>query len=343
MTLTSTMNTTAWQVFTTCPRQAEVATYLERMRRTLSLTQSAGFAGMLIYTGNDVAVEPLLVAAEMARDYPGLSPFIAVNPIYMHPFTLARCVATLANVYGARCHLNFVAGTSLTDLAALDEVSGHDDRYARLREFALIVRDLCLGHAAVSLDGQYFGARGLRLPAPIAEALQPVAFVAGQSNAAWTTAQAIGAHSLGMLQPNLEVSPASATSVHMAIVCRETDDKALAVARRLFPALDILTPACDLTRSTDSTWRAVLMSEALEQSEDEGVYWLGPFRRRQLDCPLLVGSIRTISACLTRLAAKGVTHLVLELPDSPQDFEATAEALSVVSSGALLVDGAIRR
>ena len=43
-----------------------------------------------------------------------LSPLIAVNPISMHPFTAAKCISSLANLYSRKVFLNMVAGTALS-------------------------------------------------------------------------------------------------------------------------------------------------------------------------------------------------------------------------------------
>src|SRR4051812_39565964 len=113
-------NVAHWSVFTTCPRSRDFHAFCERARQTFALTQQAAFTGTLIYTGNDIPIEPWFLAHEMIRDHPRLSPLVAVNPVYMHPFTVARHISAMAWMYARRCHLNLVAGTSLHDLNALD-------------------------------------------------------------------------------------------------------------------------------------------------------------------------------------------------------------------------------
>ncbi|WP_338475758.1 LLM class flavin-dependent oxidoreductase [Pseudomonas khavaziana] len=317
----------ALEIFTTCPRESEVGQYSDRMRRTASLTQAAGFKGILIYTGNEVPVEPWLVAGELAQSHPTLSPFIAVNPVYMHPFTVARCIAMLAQRYGTRCHLNLIAGTSLADMSALDEADGHDQRYDRLREFALIVRELCRGDKAVSFEGKFFGAKHLRLPHRVPSDLQPVFFVAGQSPAAQQTAQTLSARSLGMLQGSMAVSPPSASGVHMGIIARDSDDEAWAEAYSRFPEKTSAIPQHMLIHNTDASWKKALLKEAEVISTPNDAYWLGPFLRGQLDCPLLIGSVETVARCLDQLIAHNVRQLVLELHDSEKDYMFAAAAI----------------
>jgi alkanesulfonate monooxygenase len=302
--------------------------YLLRFRRTLALTRAAGFAGTLIYTGNEVPMEPWIAAAEMARDYPGLSPFVAVNPVYMHPFTVARCIASLANGYGVRCDLNLVAGTSLSDLAALDEFDAHDDRYARLREFALVVRDLCGGRGPVSFDGRYFGARGLVLPSRIPDALQPGLVVAGQSAAADETARALGAESLGGLQPDLRPHAPRTRGVYMSVLCRATEGQAQAALAARYPDDQGRASPSRHGRNTDAVWKSAFAGMDNPAAQEVGPYRLGPFRRGQLDCALLVGSTPMVQDAIVRLAESGIERFVLDLPDAEADYAAVADAFA---------------
>lgn len=317
----------ALEIFTTCPRESQVERYFDRMQRTASLTEAAGFKGILIYTGNEVPVEPWLVAGELAQSHPTLSPFIAINPVYMHPFTVARCIAMLAQRYGTLCHLNLIAGTSLADMTALDEADGHDQRYDRLREFALIVRELCRGDQAVSFEGRFFGTKHLRLPHRVAPDLQPVFFIAGQSPAAQYTAQTLNARSLGMLLGSMTVSSPSASGVHMGIIARESDEEAWADAHSRFPEKTSAIPQHMLMRNTDASWKKALMKEAEGISTPDNAYWLAPFLRGQLDCPLLIGSVETVTRCLDQLIARNVRQLVLELCDSEKDYMFAAAAI----------------
>lgn len=317
-----------WRVFTTCPRQADAAACLFRFRRTLALTHAAGFSGTLIYTGNEVPMEPWLAAAEMARDHPSLSPFVAVNPIYMHPFTVARCISSLASAYGVRCDLNLIAGTSLSDLAALDEFDAHDDRYMRLREFAVIVRDLCAGRGSVSFDGRYFGVRGLVLPSRIPDALQPGFVVAGQSAAADETAKAVGAESLGGLQPDFRPHTPRARGVYMSVLCRATEDQAQAALAARYPDDLVLPSPARHGRNTDAVWKSAFAGMGNAAAQEVGPYRLGPFRRGQLDCPLLVGSTLMVRDAIVWLAEGGIERFVLDLPDAEVDYMAVADAFA---------------
>jgi alkanesulfonate monooxygenase len=315
-------------VFTTCPRSADVDVFRSGAKRTFALTESAGFTGVLIYTGNDVVVEPWFLAHELVREHPRLIPLIAVNPIYMHPFTVARYVSAIATVYARRCYLNLVAGTALSDLDALDEAMNHDERYMRLREFAEIIVRLCANAVPLTYEGEHYAVVNLQLRPPVPRPLRPGLFVAGQSPAAVDTAARLGACNLGMLQPNLAVHPATARAVHFGLVCRSTDDEAWRAARELFPP-DARGERMQRfsTQNTDAAWKSRMLHVANQTVESSEGYWLDPFRRFQADCPVLVGSVERVARMLRGIAEQGVDHLVLELPPSGEDYQHAAQAI----------------
>jgi alkanesulfonate monooxygenase len=320
----------AVRIFTTCPRSVRFDEYRATARLTFALSERIGLTGTLIYTGNDVPVEPWLLAMELVQRHSRLAPLVAVNPIYMHPFTVARCVDSIASLHRRRVYLNLVAGTSLSDLEALDEPVGHDERYTRLREMAEIVVALCTQAAPLSYEGEFYSVRDLQLRAPLMK-VPPGLLVAGQSAAAHATATRIGAAALGMLQPDLALTPSGARAVHFAVICRDSDEAAWRAAHAFYPEDDRGERAQRFAaRNTDAVWKRRLLETVPSAGAVAEGYWLEPFRRFQLDCPLLVGGRERITRALAALIERGVDHLVLELPPTSEDYE---------SVGALFANG----
>ena len=83
--------------------------------------------GILIYTDNSL-VDPWLVAQLIIESSEELCPLVAVQPLYMHPYTAARMVASFAHIYGRRIYLNMVAGASRHELSALGDHQEHAKR-----------------------------------------------------------------------------------------------------------------------------------------------------------------------------------------------------------------------
>ena len=79
--------------------------------------------GMLIFQGNDVFIEPLITAQFLLAETKRLSPFIALNPIYMHPFTAAKMIASLTLLYGRKIYLNLITGTATSYLESMEIAS----------------------------------------------------------------------------------------------------------------------------------------------------------------------------------------------------------------------------
>ena len=58
----------------------------------------------------------------------------------MHPFTVAKTIASIGCLYGRQMYLNMVAGGFKNDLNALNDTTPHDKRYERLAEYTTIIK-----------------------------------------------------------------------------------------------------------------------------------------------------------------------------------------------------------
>src|SRR6266496_6617877 len=109
--MTGRLRDTGLKVFATCPPSyaASPQTYLREVLEVARWSEAAGCEGILIYTDNGL-VDPWLIAQEMITHTERLSPLVAVQPVYMHPYTVAKMVASLGFLHGRRVYLNMVAG-----------------------------------------------------------------------------------------------------------------------------------------------------------------------------------------------------------------------------------------
>ena len=84
------------RVFSTCPAtySAEQHSYLQHVGDVARWSESAGLEGILVYTDNGT-VDPWLVAQVIVENTRRLCPLVAVQPVYMHPYSVANMVATL--------------------------------------------------------------------------------------------------------------------------------------------------------------------------------------------------------------------------------------------------------
>ena len=165
------------------PRASNGEAFWQNALETIRSSDRHGCSGILILTGNEIAVEPWLIAQAVAAGSAHLQPLVAVNPVYMHPFTVARMIASFALAFRRRVRLNLVTGTSLSHLAALGDGVSHDERYDRPFEYASIVDGLLQG-VPLTVQGRYYAVDGLQLRPALDPALRPHYYVAGQSDAA---------------------------------------------------------------------------------------------------------------------------------------------------------------
>jgi alkanesulfonate monooxygenase len=146
----------AVEVFATSPQSAESTTeaYLKEVIEIAQWSEQEGCTGTLVYTDNRLA-DPWLVAQIILQNTKTLCPLVAVQPLYMHPYAVAKMVSTLAFLHGRRVYLNMVAGGFAYDLKALKDTTPHDKRYDRLREYTHIIQALLTG-APVTYQGEYY-------------------------------------------------------------------------------------------------------------------------------------------------------------------------------------------
>src|SRR5262249_37521630 len=130
-------------------------------------SEKAGCTGILIYSDNSL-VDPWLVAQAIIEQTSQLSPLVALQPAYMHPYSAAKMVASLSYLYGRRMSLNMIAGGFRNDLLALGDETPHDQRYARLTEYTLILKALLHEQQPVCFSGKYYKVNNLVLKPPLA-------------------------------------------------------------------------------------------------------------------------------------------------------------------------------
>ena len=155
------------QLFSTSPQSlgADCASYVHNVIEVARWSERAGCAGILVYTDNSI-VDPWLVSQIIVENTASLSPLVAVQPVYMHPYTVAKMVTSIAFLHNRRLHLNMVAGGFKNDLVALDDRTPHDRRYERLVEYVRIISSLLKG-GAVSFEGEFYKVDKLILKPPL--------------------------------------------------------------------------------------------------------------------------------------------------------------------------------
>jgi alkanesulfonate monooxygenase len=321
------------RVFPTIPRNLHSADHIDQLMRVARFSDRNGFAGILLFTGNDTLVEPWSMAQHILAHTKRSSPLVAVNPVYMHPFTVAKFVSSFAQLYQRKLFLNMVTGTAASDLHGLGEQLSHHDRYARLAEFIDILRQLLASTRPINLKGKFYTINNLQLRPPLPPSLMPEFLIAGQSDDAHRVARQTGCLMMQMLPPDLEEGIRS-PGINLGIFARETRDQARREATLLFR--DNAEKRALLQYSlenTDSVWKRRLNDAGQTDEIHENGYWLLPFLTFEADCPYLVGSYAEIGARLRRFADLNVSTIILDVLANEQELEHARKALA---SGGLI-------
>jgi alkanesulfonate monooxygenase len=313
-------------VFSTCPQSADTPpdVYLQRVKDVARWSEDAGCRGILVYSDNRL-VDPWLVSHVVLEATQALSPLVAVQPIYMHPYTAAKMVASLGYLHGRRIFLNMVAGGFRNDLLALGDTTPHDERYQRVTEYTLIMKRLLAG-GPVTFTGRYHHVENLRLSPSLPAELYPGILISGSSPAGLAAAQAIEAIPVKYPEP-LEQVGANAdaggvdSGIRVGIIARETSEQAWSVAHERFPEdrKGQMTHALAM-KVSDSQWHRQLSALADQPLSDANPYWLGPFQNYKTFCPYLVGSYARVARELAGYIDLGFKTFILDIPPNREEL-----------------------
>ncbi len=322
-------------MYATCPQSKELAPadYDRAVADVARWSEQAGAHGILIYTDNGI-VDPWLVAQRVIESTERLRPLVAVQPVYMHPYAVAKMITSLAFIYGRAIDLNMLAGGFRNDLLALGDETEHDLRYERTVEYTKIVTGLLAGDN-VTLNGRWHRVKGLRLSPPLPDELTPGLLISGSSPAAVAAAQAIGALAVRYPKPvDEEVAerseqPGGGVGVRVGVIARDSGEEAWRVARERFPADRRGELRHQLAmKVSDSLWHRQLSELEHGGQETENPYWVEPFNQGQTFCPYLVGSHQVVGAELAHYVAAGFETFILDVPPDEAELHHTGMAFA---------------
>jgi alkanesulfonate monooxygenase len=324
------------RIFSTCPQSKDVSSsaYREHVIEVARWSEEFGCDGILVYTDNGI-VDPWEVAQVIVENTERISPLVAVQPAYMHPYTVAKKLSTFAYLYGRKLWINMVAGGFLNDLLALGDETPHDDRYLRLVEYTLIIRKLLESEAPVTFDGKYYNVKNLKMSPPIEPGLVPGITISGSSQTGMDAAAEIGAIAIRYPQtPDEEAGvpkgAAVPVGVRVGIIARDSAEDAWKVALERFPEdrKGKLTHQLAM-KSSDSLWHKQLSERPEGGPETASPYWLGPFHNYKTFCPYLVGSYADVSALIASYIKFGFTTFILDIPQSNEELQHIAKVFDM--------------
>lgn len=328
------------RIFATCPASAlgKPDSYRRQVEDIARWSEEAGCEGILVYTDNG-QVDAWLAAQVIVSATRRLSPLVAVQPAYMHPYSVAKMIASLAFLHGRRVYLNMVAGGFKNDLEALDDRTPHDERYERLAEYTTIIRELLQSANPVSFAGRYYRVHNLRMTPPLPKELLPEIMISGSSDAGMAAARRLGAIPVEYPKPPAEYAAAApmngaAHGIRIGIIARPDTREAWSVAHTRFPEdrKGQLTHQLAM-KVSDSAWHKQLSGLGESGAEARNPYWLVPFQNYKTFCPYLVGSHGEVADLIARYVGAGYRNFILDVPASPEEMRHIGAVFDLVTQG----------
>jgi alkanesulfonate monooxygenase len=315
------------KIFSTCPPSAlaQPGKYLHQVQEIARWSEDAGCEGILVYTDNGL-LDPWLVSQVIIEATERLCPLVALQPVYMHPYSVAKMVSSFGFLHRRRVYLNMVAGGFKNDLEALNDLTPHDERYTRLVEYTTIIQSLLRTAQPVSFAGRYYRVTNLKLTPPLPPEMAPGVLVSGSSQAGMDAARQLGATAVEYPKPLAEYTAPLATNVassgiRIGIIAREESEEAWSVARARFPEdrKGQLTHQLAM-KVSDSAWHRQLSEFGETGLAAESPYWLVPFQNYKTFCPYLVGSYDRVADEVARYIEVGYRTFILDVPASPEEM-----------------------
>jgi alkanesulfonate monooxygenase len=313
------------EIFATCPQSSQVSKedYLKNVADVARWSEQYGCKGILVYTDNSL-VDAWLVSQLVIQNTTSLCPLVAVQPVYMHPYTVAKMVASYGYLFNRRIYLNMVAGGFKNDLTALNDTTPHDRRYDRMIEYVHIIKELLANPNGISFEGEFYKVDKLKMTPPLPPELIPGIFVSGSSEAGLVAAKAMGATAVKYPKPpgEYENEPPDEmmdSGVRVGIITREDEDEAWRIAHERFPQdrKGELTHQLAM-KVSDSVWHKQLSD--LGKTVENNPYWLVPFQHYKTFCPYLVGNYSKVALELARYINLGFHTFILDIPPNEEEL-----------------------
>ena len=317
-----------------CESVDELISYHDRLKELVRQIEGLSWDGLLV-PHNFHEIDPWAVASAVGHAGTTAVPLIAVQPMATPPHSAAMFAAAFVALYRRPLYFNLVSGAREDEMRRLGETLVHDERYQRLREYAMALRTLISGEA-LDVSGRFYEYRGYSL-SPWLPALQDCRiFIAGSSESSLAIAveQADvvvthpGPHGEWVVSHVAKVrqgSFAGELGIRIGILARGSSSEAWEIARDRFPGSWKGRQETLLKTRSQSHWSRRLAELSVEQgvheidrvAESHTTYWLGAFASGLASAPFLVGSYDDVSSALSEYLQSGVRHLLLNGCETP--------------------------
>lgn len=312
--------------------------YLKEVRQHARWADEHGFRGIVIYNFH-TSLDPLLTAQYVLSTTRQLRPMVAIQPAYMHPYSLARSIVTLTYLYQRALDLNMVAGASPADRHKIGDEVNEQEKHNRLREYIQVLQLMQAG--STTFHGDYFHFNNVNLQPPLAEEVKPEIYIPGSSPASCQTVQKFAHSSLLMAKP-IEIMQEEILRLQgnrtnlrhgmiVGIIARPTDDEAWDVVQSFSKQQDRRTRLTNrlFISQASSQQHRLNLELADQQTLFDDVLWYGS-AKLGIDAPKLVGSYPKVQAALQRYIKLGITNILIDLPHEIAEYDHLSRVIELL-------------
>jgi len=325
-------------LFTTLPEslKSDRVQFIRELKRIAVQSEKYGYMGTLINSDNRLA-DPWVVTSLILDETTHLLPMVALQPVYMHPYSVAKKVSSIAFIHNRKIALNLVAGGYLNDLKALGGSVDHHRRYDRLVEYTEIIQKLLTSSEVVTYEGEFYQIKNLKLNPEIPADLLPDYYLSGSCDAAKEASACLGVQLIQYPEPVEELTKSSANGnvlvegIRIGVLARHNHDKAWKEAHERFPATRKGETSQQVAQKTsDAEWYKKLSSQNGngKPHETEPVYWLAPFEHYLTICPYLVGSYDEVAKAISKYLDAGCKTCIIDTPVSDIELHSTMQVFN---------------
>jgi alkanesulfonate monooxygenase len=304
------------EVFTTVRRIEGVQSYYESLQALMKINENFDFDGILFFENHSNNIDPWIFSQDLLTKSSRQTPFIAVNPVYQHPYSVALKIASFSCMFQKKIYINFIAGTSVSDLNSLGDYLSHTERYERLSEYIHIVKNLLSSRRPFSFQGKYYQISNLMLSETLPKEHNPGFFISGSSANAAVSMQA-ECKRISMGKPPEKIKNMEVGGLCFGIVARETTGEAESIfAAHYQPAFPEYEDVMEYSmKNTDAKWKNELLHET-----DSGVFRMNAFKNFVSDSPYLVGSYDEVREYISLCIHQGITTFIIECDEREAEF-----------------------
>lgn len=300
-----------FRIFLHPQRSFDLKTYRANFDACMKVCEERHIPGMLISSSGADFYDPWIMVQYYLQNTTNTSAVIAINPVYMHPFTAARMIVTLSELYGRKLFINFVIGSDLMDLHSVGDHQSHDERYQRMDEFIHIFKALVYSRKKFSFKGLYYEVENISLLSKMKVELLPEFWVAGHSNAGIALAEKYEVLNLQMIPGKNQAKYLSDKMYAFSIVCRDDAQEIENVIATQFPKDRFGEILFRQTLAhTDSEWKEDIYKKIVKGKMNK-LFRAESVMYKYTADPCLAGSKNELKEFFSPLLEAGLTNVLI--------------------------------